>query len=183
MNKRRSVFYYTLQVRSFLSVLWNQLEHQWIWFKYAPHTLHLRCHWSPRQADDLLLSQHHWTKEVPSRHAVTDWHLHRHKHLFTTRLLFSFTFYRNYMKTRTHGLNSVWYYELVWAETSASVLFLCQANWHVLLHVLCLVFVGLWHMRAVVAILGKGLSEASFTAVFLYTTELYPTVVRSDTVA
>ncbi|XP_033494170.1 solute carrier family 22 member 7-like isoform X2 [Epinephelus lanceolatus] len=39
---------------------------------------------------------------------------------------------------------------------------------------------GLWHMRAVVAILGKGLSEASFTAVFLYTTELYPTVVRQN---
>lgn len=39
--------------------------------------------------------------------------------------------------------------------------------------------VGLWHLRAVVAILGKGLSEAAFTTIFLYTTELYPTVVRS----
>ncbi|XP_054456452.1 solute carrier family 22 member 7-like [Anoplopoma fimbria] len=39
---------------------------------------------------------------------------------------------------------------------------------------------GLWHVRAVVAILGKGLSEASFTTVFLYTTELYPTVVRQN---
>ncbi|XP_070697568.1 solute carrier family 22 member 7-like isoform X3 [Pempheris klunzingeri] len=37
---------------------------------------------------------------------------------------------------------------------------------------------GLWHLRAVVAILGKGLSEASFTTIFLYTTELYPTVIR-----
>ncbi|KAM6922183.1 solute carrier family 22 member 7-like [Lycodopsis pacificus] len=39
---------------------------------------------------------------------------------------------------------------------------------------------GLWHVRAGVAILGKGLSEASFTTVFLYTTELYPTVVRQN---
>lgn len=38
----------------------------------------------------------------------------------------------------------------------------------------------LWHVRAVVAILGKGLSEASFTTVFLYTTELYPTVIRQN---
>ncbi|XP_040906299.1 solute carrier family 22 member 7-like [Toxotes jaculatrix] len=39
---------------------------------------------------------------------------------------------------------------------------------------------GLWHVRAVVAILGKGLSEASFTTIFLYTTELYPTVIRQN---
>ncbi|XP_041865436.1 solute carrier family 22 member 7-like isoform X2 [Melanotaenia boesemani] len=38
----------------------------------------------------------------------------------------------------------------------------------------------LWHVRAVIAILGKGLSEASFTTVFLYTTELYPTVIRQN---
>ncbi|XP_030642846.1 solute carrier family 22 member 7-like [Chanos chanos] len=35
-------------------------------------------------------------------------------------------------------------------------------------------------LRSVVAILGKGLSESSFTTVFLYTTELYPTVVRQN---
>ncbi|KAM3862928.1 solute carrier family 22 member 7-like [Diretmus argenteus] len=39
---------------------------------------------------------------------------------------------------------------------------------------------GWWHVRAVVATLGKGLSEASFTTLFLYTTELYPTVVRQN---
>uniref|UniRef100_A0A3B4UK65 Solute carrier family 22 member 6 n=1 Tax=Seriola dumerili TaxID=41447 RepID=A0A3B4UK65_SERDU len=39
---------------------------------------------------------------------------------------------------------------------------------------------GLWHVRAVVAILGKGLSEASFTTIFLYTTELYPTVILQN---
>ncbi|KAG7511611.1 hypothetical protein JOB18_005112 [Solea senegalensis] len=38
----------------------------------------------------------------------------------------------------------------------------------------------LWIIRSVVAILGKGLSEASFTTVFLYTSELYPTVVRQN---
>lgn len=38
--------------------------------------------------------------------------------------------------------------------------------------------VDLWHLRATVAILGKGLSEASFTTIFLYTAELYPTVIR-----
>lgn len=37
----------------------------------------------------------------------------------------------------------------------------------------------LWHVRAIVATLGKGLSEASFTTIFLYTSELYPTVTRS----
>ncbi|XP_023651982.1 solute carrier family 22 member 7-like [Paramormyrops kingsleyae] len=38
----------------------------------------------------------------------------------------------------------------------------------------------LWHFRTVIAVLGKGLSEASFTTVFLYTTELYPTVLRQN---
>ncbi|XP_069000195.1 solute carrier family 22 member 7-like [Embiotoca jacksoni] len=35
-----------------------------------------------------------------------------------------------------------------------------------------------WYVRTVVAILGKGFSEASFTTIFLYTTEFYPTVIR-----
>ncbi|KAL3971719.1 carboxypeptidase N regulatory subunit [Sarotherodon galilaeus] len=39
---------------------------------------------------------------------------------------------------------------------------------------------GLWHVRAIVATLGKGLSEASFTTIFLYTAELYPTVIRQN---
>uniref|UniRef100_A0A673AW14 Solute carrier family 22 member 6 n=1 Tax=Sphaeramia orbicularis TaxID=375764 RepID=A0A673AW14_9TELE len=38
----------------------------------------------------------------------------------------------------------------------------------------------LWHVRSVIATLGKGLSEAAFTTVFLYTTEIYPTVVRQN---
>ncbi|XP_076848225.1 solute carrier family 22 member 7-like [Brachyhypopomus gauderio] len=37
-----------------------------------------------------------------------------------------------------------------------------------------------WTFRTVIAVLGKGLSEASFTSVFLYTTELYPTAVRQN---
>lgn len=37
----------------------------------------------------------------------------------------------------------------------------------------------LWLPRTVISVLGKGFSEASFTCVFLYTTELYPTVLRS----
>ncbi|XP_076141314.1 solute carrier family 22 member 7 [Alosa pseudoharengus] len=37
-----------------------------------------------------------------------------------------------------------------------------------------------WMFRTIVAVLGKGLSEAAFTTVFLYTTELYPTVVRQN---
>uniref|UniRef100_A0A8C3MUJ2 Uncharacterized protein n=1 Tax=Geospiza parvula TaxID=87175 RepID=A0A8C3MUJ2_GEOPR len=35
-------------------------------------------------------------------------------------------------------------------------------------------------MRSVVAILGKGCSEAAFTTVFLYTSELYPTILRQN---
>ncbi|XP_029925843.1 solute carrier family 22 member 7-like [Myripristis murdjan] len=37
-----------------------------------------------------------------------------------------------------------------------------------------------WLARTIVATLGKGLSEASFTTLFLYTTELFPTVVRQN---
>ncbi|KAM4603659.1 solute carrier family 22 member 7-like [Polymixia lowei] len=37
-----------------------------------------------------------------------------------------------------------------------------------------------WVVRTIVAILGKGLSEASFTIMFLFTTELFPTVVRQN---
>uniref|UniRef100_A0A8D2MHS1 Solute carrier family 22 member 7 n=1 Tax=Zonotrichia albicollis TaxID=44394 RepID=A0A8D2MHS1_ZONAL len=33
-------------------------------------------------------------------------------------------------------------------------------------------------LRSVVAVLGKGCSEAAFTTVFLYTSELYPTILR-----
>lgn len=36
-----------------------------------------------------------------------------------------------------------------------------------------------WIARTVIAVLGKALSESSFTIIFLYTAELYPTVVRS----
>ncbi|XP_077351073.1 solute carrier family 22 member 7-like isoform X2 [Festucalex cinctus] len=38
----------------------------------------------------------------------------------------------------------------------------------------------MWQLRSAVAILGKGLSEASFTTIFLYTSELYPTVLRQS---
>ncbi|XP_038569258.1 solute carrier family 22 member 7-like [Micropterus salmoides] len=37
-----------------------------------------------------------------------------------------------------------------------------------------------WVFRTVVAVLGKALSEASFTIMYLFTTELYPTVVRQN---
>ncbi|XP_060789238.1 solute carrier family 22 member 7-like isoform X3 [Neoarius graeffei] len=37
-----------------------------------------------------------------------------------------------------------------------------------------------WIFRTVLAVLGKGLSEASFTVLFLYTTELFPTVLRQN---
>ncbi|XP_009671434.2 solute carrier family 22 member 7 [Struthio camelus] len=35
-------------------------------------------------------------------------------------------------------------------------------------------------MRSVVAIMGKGFSESAFTTVFLYTSELYPTILRQN---
>ncbi|XP_075948105.1 solute carrier family 22 member 7-like [Anarhichas minor] len=35
-------------------------------------------------------------------------------------------------------------------------------------------------IRTVVAVLGKAMSEASFTIIFLYTTELFPTVIRQN---
>ncbi|XP_041839456.1 solute carrier family 22 member 7-like [Melanotaenia boesemani] len=37
-----------------------------------------------------------------------------------------------------------------------------------------------WLIRTIVAVLGKSMSEASFTIMYLYTTELYPTVVRQN---
>ncbi|XP_036403104.1 solute carrier family 22 member 7b.1 [Megalops cyprinoides] len=38
----------------------------------------------------------------------------------------------------------------------------------------------LWLCRTIVAVLGKGFSEAAFTTVYLYTAELYPTVLRQN---
>uniref|UniRef100_A0A8C5NNZ4 Solute carrier family 22 member 7 n=1 Tax=Junco hyemalis TaxID=40217 RepID=A0A8C5NNZ4_JUNHY len=35
-------------------------------------------------------------------------------------------------------------------------------------------------LRSIVAVLGKGCSEAAFTTVFLYTSELYPTILRQN---
>nr|XP_040043572.1 solute carrier family 22 member 7-like [Gasterosteus aculeatus aculeatus] len=37
-----------------------------------------------------------------------------------------------------------------------------------------------WIFRTVVAVIGKSMSEASFTIIFLYTTELFPTVIRQN---
>ncbi|KAL6110728.1 slc22a7 [Pungitius sinensis] len=37
-----------------------------------------------------------------------------------------------------------------------------------------------WIIRTVVAVIGKSMSEASFTIIFLYTTELFPTVIRQN---
>ncbi|KAJ8248562.1 hypothetical protein GJAV_G00243320 [Gymnothorax javanicus] len=38
----------------------------------------------------------------------------------------------------------------------------------------------LWIFRTVVAVLGKGCSEAAFTVAYLYTVELFPTVIRQN---
>ncbi|XP_077574253.1 solute carrier family 22 member 7-like isoform X1 [Stigmatopora nigra] len=37
-----------------------------------------------------------------------------------------------------------------------------------------------WIMRTIFGVLGKGVSEASFTVIFFYTIELYPTVIRQN---
>ncbi|XP_069571487.1 solute carrier family 22 member 7-like [Brachyistius frenatus] len=37
-----------------------------------------------------------------------------------------------------------------------------------------------WVVRTIVAVLGKSMSEASFTIMYLFTTELYPTVIRQN---
>lgn len=42
----------------------------------------------------------------------------------------------------------------------------------------CLPCLDKWLIRTIVGVLGKSTSEASFTIMYLYTTELYPTVVR-----
>lgn len=38
----------------------------------------------------------------------------------------------------------------------------------------------LWLPRTVIAVLGKGFSEAAFTCLFLYTTEIFPTMLRQN---
>ncbi|XP_015267344.1 PREDICTED: solute carrier family 22 member 7-like [Gekko japonicus] len=58
----------------------------------------------------------------------------------------------------------------------------CQA-WTLILAGLCIganivIPTSLGTLRSVVAITGKGFSEAAFTTIFLYTPELYPTVLR-----
>uniref|UniRef100_A0A3Q3G9D5 Major facilitator superfamily (MFS) profile domain-containing protein n=1 Tax=Labrus bergylta TaxID=56723 RepID=A0A3Q3G9D5_9LABR len=42
---------------------------------------------------------------------------------------------------------------------------------------------GQWVASTVIGVIGKAMSEASFTIVFLYTTELFPTVVRQNALA
>lgn len=37
-------------------------------------------------------------------------------------------------------------------------------------------------LRTMLAVLGKGFTSASFTCVYLFTGELYPTVIRSDSI-
>ncbi|KAJ8384783.1 hypothetical protein AAFF_G00198690 [Aldrovandia affinis] len=38
----------------------------------------------------------------------------------------------------------------------------------------------MWMFRTIIAVLGKGFSEASFTTIYLYTAEIYPTVLRQN---
>lgn len=92
---------FIVQVWSRHNLLWYQPEHQWIWFEHVPYTLHLCSHRNSCQADNLLLSQHHWTEEVPSRHPVTDRNLHRLKSLHSQRLEpVAFTLSGNESKTQ-----------------------------------------------------------------------------------
>ncbi|KAJ0067342.1 hypothetical protein NL108_016770, partial [Boleophthalmus pectinirostris] len=57
----------------------------------------------------------------------------------------------------------------------------CQAGTQLLTGVCIFINIftpdSFWYLRAAIGILGKGASEAAFTTVFLYTTEIYPTVV------
>lgn len=75
-----------LQVRRRLDLLWHQHEHHWIWFERVPHPVHLLCHWSAGQADGLLLTPSHRTKDLPSWNAAGHRNLHCHKHLSFKRL-------------------------------------------------------------------------------------------------
>lgn len=60
----------------------------------------------------------------------------------------------------------------------------CQAGTQLLTGVCIFINIfipdSLWYVRAAIAILGKGTSEAAFVTVLLYTTELYPTVIRQN---
>lgn len=42
------------------------------------------------------------------------------------------------------------------------------------------VFADMQFTRTALAVLGKGFTSASFTCVYLFTGELYPTVIRSE---
>ncbi|XP_048792656.1 solute carrier family 22 member 7 isoform X1 [Lagopus muta] len=60
----------------------------------------------------------------------------------------------------------------------------CQA-WSLILTGLCIganiiIPKSLTSLRSVIAIMGKGFAEAAFTTVYLYTSELYPTVLRQN---
>lgn len=126
------LFISTLQVRSCLDVLWNQSEYQRIWFEHVSHTLHLRCHWSSCQADGLFLSQHHWSEEVPSWHAVTDRNLHRHKHLCSKRSFFFFYIFQKLI----HNFYSVRYLWIlicpVLLQLQLIIMYFSMFLWHVI---------------------------------------------------
>lgn len=141
------------QVWSCIYILWYKSEHNRVWAKPLPHTVYICIHWNANEDWSLFLLGETRSKILWDGSHACHWTLSLHQHFYFKRSFFLVCLYLIcYMKL----VDFYWIYSLFFSVLPTDK----------------------WLIRTIVAVLGKSMSEASFTIMYLYTTELYPTVVR-----
>lgn len=147
-----------LQVCCFLPLLWDQFQDIRIWCQHLPHPVHLWRNWSSRQSPDVFCPGFHWPSKWPGLvsdyNRSSDWDKHCHTFRFILLLYFSLMIF----------IVTIWRNACAWSSSELELSLALFPEYSV--------------VRTCIAVVAKGFSEAAFTTAFLYSAELYPTVLR-----